>query len=136
MCRVRGGQKRDIELHLVPHAWRAGRWHRVLDDALGQGREAALGGAKKILEAIILAIGKVNGQGLNTTDPFELLPRFAYLRSLNLGQYESLTELEWKMTKSTTEGELSLEQLVRTHANHDLHHLKQLDRTLVAMTEG
>ncbi|MCZ6837506.1 MAG: DinB family protein [Planctomycetota bacterium] len=78
----------------------------------------------------------VTVQGHNAADPAELLPRFAFLRSLNLAQYESLTDLEWHMMKPTPEGEYSLEQLVQRHANHDLHHLDQLTRFLKAMTEG
>lgn len=73
---------------------------------------------------------RVEIQRHNERDPAEFIRRFEFLRRLNLEQYESLTGEEWTRHKPHTRGEgaISLEHLVRRHANHDLHHLDQLAR--------
>ncbi len=76
----------------------------------------------------------VTGQKHAAADPSTFARRFAQLRELNLEQYETLAEADWGrlVPRSDDEGDDSLLQLVRRHADHDLHQLEQLDRYVQA----
>lgn len=73
-------------------------------------------------------------QGHNERDPREFVRRFIELRKLNIEQYESLSPDELTRPKLRSDGrEVTLEDLLRTHAGHDLSHLAQIARYLESL---
>lgn len=78
----------------------------------------------------------VAGQNHASGDPPTFARRFAQLRDLNLEQYDVLSDADWtrSVPRRDEEGEYSLLQLVRRHAEHDLHHLAQFKRYVKGAT--
>ncbi len=73
----------------------------------------------------------VQMQGHNERDPNAFVRRFSELRNLNLEQYESLSPDALTRAKPRDDGgAMTLADLMRVHASHDLSHLDQIDRYL------
>ncbi len=78
--------------------------------------------------------GWVSAQRLNDRDPGQLVEMLGQLRRWNLAVWKQLTpaDLE-RVGRSSKRGAVSLGLLLRTFAQHDLHHLDQIRRYLDAV---
>jgi hypothetical protein len=66
-------------------------------------------------------------------DPRKSLEQFRVLREANLALLASLDRDQWTLTGIHSErGPETIEQIVRMFAGHDLNHLRQIERILVA----
>ena len=73
----------------------------------------------------------VASQNYNSFSSDELLRRFKELRNLNIEQYDSASDKELTHVRTRANGrEISMKQLLKSHAEHDLNHLTQLKKYL------
>lgn len=78
--------------------------------------------------------GWVSAQRLNDRDPGQLVEMLGQLRKWNVVVWKQLTpaDLE-RVGRGSGQGAVSLGELLRTFAQHDLHHLDQIKRYLEAI---
>jgi hypothetical protein len=76
----------------------------------------------------------VGVQRHNNGDPAAFVRHFTLLRRLNIEQYTAAGPEEWARRRPRADGgePIDLMTFARRHANHDLHHLDQLQRYLDA----
>ena len=81
--------------------------------------------------------GWVTAQRLNEREPAELVEMFTQLRRWNLALWTRLRAADLERTaQSRRRGPVTLAQLLRLFAHHDLHHVDQIKRYLDAATSA
>jgi len=66
-------------------------------------------------------------------DPHKSVAQFRVVREADLALLKSLTPAQWKHYGMHSErGQETIEQIVRMFAGHDINHLRQIERILVA----